>query len=284
MLVRIQPDPLSQDASISVPSWLQCLVSGPAQGVPFPQTVSEVLKHLGFDTMVYGARGNGPLDERVFIWTNAPPEWVREYDQNSYVEIDPRIKKGWEMPLPLVWDNAWLRPQDPRVRAFLKRASHYGIGSGLAVYFINDTYAVMVSFNRPERFLTAAARRGMELRMGDSLHFAFVFHWVFMREVITRGLRPFQEGSPLSRREMQCLHLAAHGMTSNDIAVKLGITERTANFHFSNLISKLGVLNRQEAVATAVANGLVQPHTAGDARTSAYFASRKAQAGGKRKA
>jgi DNA-binding CsgD family transcriptional regulator len=275
MLVRIQPDPPSSGASISVPSWLQPLVSGPAQGVAFPQAVGGVLKHLGFDTMVYGARGNGPLDERVFIWTNAPPDWVREYDQNSYVEIDPRIKKGREMPLPLVWDNASLKSTDPQVRIFLKRASHYGIGSGLAVYFINDTYAVMVSLNRPEKFLTAAARHGMEKRMGDSLHFASVFHWVFMREVITRGLRPLQKGSPLSRREMQCLHFAAHGMTSNDIAVKLGITERTANFHFSNLISKLGVLNRQEAVATAVANGLVRLHTIGDARSFAYVVSRK---------
>ena len=54
MLVRVQPDSLSPDAPISVPSWLRRLVSGPAHGVPFPKAVTEVLKHLGFDTMVYG--------------------------------------------------------------------------------------------------------------------------------------------------------------------------------------------------------------------------------------
>jgi DNA-binding CsgD family transcriptional regulator len=46
-------------------------------------------------------------------------------------------------------------------------------------------------------------------------------------------------------------------MTSIDIGFKLGITERTANFHFTNIISKLGVLNRKEAVAKAVARGII---------------------------
>ena len=49
----------------------------------------------------------------------------------------------------------------------------------------------------------------------------------------------------------------ALGLTSADIGVKLGITERTANYHFTNIISKLGVLNRKEAVAKAVARGFI---------------------------
>jgi NarL family two-component system response regulator YdfI len=47
-------------------------------------------------------------------------------------------------------------------------------------------------------------------------------------------------------------------MTSKDISLKVGIKERTVNFHFANTISKLGVLNRQEAIATAVDRGLIE--------------------------
>jgi DNA-binding CsgD family transcriptional regulator len=46
-------------------------------------------------------------------------------------------------------------------------------------------------------------------------------------------------------------------MTSKDIGLKLGIKQRTANFHFANIISKLGALNRHEAIATAVAQGII---------------------------
>jgi DNA-binding CsgD family transcriptional regulator len=44
-------------------------------------------------------------------------------------------------------------------------------------------------------------------------------------------------------------------MTSIEIGFKLGLTARTANYHFTNSISKLGVLNRKEAGAKAVARG-----------------------------
>jgi len=79
-----------------------------------------------------------------------------------------------------------------------------------------------------------------------------------MKSVIAKGTAPLQQGRPLSSRECQCLTLAARGMTSYDIGEKLGIAERTANFHFSNIISKLGVLNRREAVAMGMAHGLIR--------------------------
>lgn len=62
--------------------------------------------------MVYGERGNGPLDERVFIWTDALPEWVREYDQNSYVELAVLIplRPSPAVPSTPVYVPTWLQP------------------------------------------------------------------------------------------------------------------------------------------------------------------------------
>ena len=44
--------------------------------------------------------------------------------------------------------------------------------------------------------------------------------------------------APLSKREQQCLQLAAQRNDQQRYRVKLGITERTANFHFSNMIQQ----------------------------------------------
>ncbi len=274
MLIKVQPDVPAHSPPVSTPPWLAPLVH-PTAGSTLSGAVDGVLAHLGFASMVYGAKGAGPMDERVFVWTTAPPEWVQEYDQNSYVEIDPRVRSGWDLPLPLVWDST-MRVEDARGTYFLERAARHGIGSGVAMYFFIEDYMVMLSLNRPERVLSAVERSRMEARMGDALHFGYLFHWLYMRDVIARGMRPQHHGAPLSPREHQCVHFAAHGMTSNDIAVKLGITERTANFHFSNSISKLGVLNRQEAVAKAVSLGLVKVGALGNSKQSAYFASRPA--------
>jgi DNA-binding CsgD family transcriptional regulator len=55
------------------------------------------------------------------------------------------------------------------------------------------------------------------------------------------------------------LVLAAHGQTTQDMAHALGIGERTIQFHFGGIRSKLGAANRQEAVAKAIATGIIQP-------------------------
>jgi LuxR family transcriptional activator of bioluminescence operon len=65
-------------------------------------------------------------------------------------------------------------------------------------------------------------------------------------------------GAPLSPREQDCLVLAARGIVSADIGTKLGIAERTVHFHFANIVSKLGALNRAEAITIAVMKGLIR--------------------------
>jgi len=77
-------------------------------------------------------------------------------------------------------------------------------------------------------------------------------------QMIEKGIAPQFEGAPMSARERQCLQMAAHGMTSAEIGFKLGISERTVTFHFANIVSKLGVLNRHEAIAKGIAQGVVR--------------------------
>jgi DNA-binding CsgD family transcriptional regulator/tetratricopeptide (TPR) repeat protein len=51
----------------------------------------------------------------------------------------------------------------------------------------------------------------------------------------------------LTRREREVLELVGMGLTNRQIARRLGISERTAAVHVSNVIAKLGVGNRVEA-------------------------------------
>jgi LuxR family transcriptional regulator len=92
----------------------------------------------------------------------------------------------------------------------------------------------------------------------DILMFGHYFHEIFMRSVIAIGKAPRAAGAPLSKRERECLGLAAHGLTTDDIALKLTISARTVQFHFDSIRSKLGAANRQEAIALAVQTGIVR--------------------------
>jgi DNA-binding CsgD family transcriptional regulator len=65
----------------------------------------------------------------------------------------------------------------------------------------------------------------------------------------------------LTERELEVLHLLAQGMPNKEIASHLVISERTAKFHVSSIMSKLGATNRTEAVALAAQRGLITLHS-----------------------
>ena len=61
----------------------------------------------------------------------------------------------------------------------------------------------------------------------------------------------------LSEREMEILRALASGMSNREIADKLFITEGTVKNHVSNILAKLGVRDRTQAVLKAKENGWV---------------------------
>jgi len=61
----------------------------------------------------------------------------------------------------------------------------------------------------------------------------------------------------LTERELEVLHLLAQGMPNKEIAAHLVISERTAKFHVSSIMGKLGAANRTEAVSLAAQKGLI---------------------------
>lgn len=62
---------------------------------------------------------------------------------------------------------------------------------------------------------------------------------------------------PLTDREREVLILVAKGQANKEIARHLGISERTARTHVSNILGKLGLASRTQAALYAVREGLV---------------------------
>ena len=70
--------------------------------------------------------------------------------------------------------------------------------------------------------------------------------------------RVFQIGEErLTSREREVLRLVAAGESNKRIAAKLRITERTAKFHVTSILGKLGAENRAQAVAIAAERRLI---------------------------
>jgi len=61
----------------------------------------------------------------------------------------------------------------------------------------------------------------------------------------------------LSKRELNVLVHVASGLSNKQVALRLGISERTVRNHLTRIFGKLGVMTRTEAVVSALRTGIL---------------------------
>jgi two-component system NarL family response regulator len=71
-------------------------------------------------------------------------------------------------------------------------------------------------------------------------------------QLVDRAMRP-----GLSPREKRVLELIQRGLSNRAVAEELGVAEPTVATHVAQILKKLGVRNRTEAVAAAIERGIL---------------------------
>jgi DNA-binding NarL/FixJ family response regulator len=89
----------------------------------------------------------------------------------------------------------------------------------------------------------------------DEVHLDPAAARILAKGLRTRSTAPAVE--PLTERELEVLALVGRGRSNKEIASDLGITERTARTHVSNILGKLGLASRTQAALYAVDRKLV---------------------------
>ncbi len=62
----------------------------------------------------------------------------------------------------------------------------------------------------------------------------------------------------LTQREKEIFKMLADELSTKEISKALGISEKTTRNHISNVIGKLGVQSRTQAILILVKNGMIQ--------------------------
>ncbi len=260
-LHELNIDTVRVDTTASAPAVIAPLVAVAAHGGDLVSAVTTIVQSLGFDTFMYGLTTvfRPGHDSFVHIFTTVPKKWIQLYDQAAYIEIDPRLEAAVTCTLPYVWDQSTERGKSDRVDRFLDDAARYGICSGVSFLLPDSNRAsVILCLNSSLPIADEQRRAVLVANFGSMFIFGYYFHELFMRKVVDAGMPSPLEGASLTARELECLTLAANGLTTEDIAERLGVKPRTAQFHFDSIRTKLAVATRHEAIARAVHQRLIK--------------------------
>ena len=96
------------------------------------------------------------------------------------------------------------------------------------------------------------------VRSGDSYLSPAVTQQV-VNAIARPGERPSFAASGLTEREREVLHLIADGLSSKEIAQRLGVSLKTIESHRANVMEKLDIHKVSGLIRFAIRAGLVAP-------------------------
>jgi DNA-binding NarL/FixJ family response regulator len=117
---------------------------------------------------------------------------------------------------------------------------HGALEAGATGYLLKDAEADELAA------AIRAARRG-------EVHLDAAVAKQLTRSLVTPGAEGVQA---LTQREQEILRLVAQGLSNQQIADGLSISERTARSHVSNILAKLGLASRTQAALWAIRQGI----------------------------
>lgn len=211
----------------------------------------------GYSALAIGAPHRN-ADFAGYFHSTWPQAWIDICISEGLTEHDPLPAAAAVNLMPFRWSDliagrAGMVLTGNQRRAFEIGAVH-GWREGVCVPIHGPgAYLVLGSFAGEAPDTSAEA-------MAD-LHLLTIHAHVRLAALHARqpAARPEATGAALSVREIEALACVFAGLTDLGAARKMGIGERTARFHIDNARRKLGAKTRAQAVAAALAMGLLHP-------------------------
>jgi DNA-binding CsgD family transcriptional regulator len=182
------------------------------------------------------------------ILHNYPAEWMRAFSELDFYYIDPVFQYANRSTTPFFWDADEFRAEltAPQLE-IMEEARRYGIEHG---------YTVPIHAPRsPGAYRASCSVVPDPAAASADSYLAVQLMACYMYSALSREA----EADPgscvsrgLTRRERQCLELAAQGKSDWVAGRILGISERTVHNHIEHAKRRLGVATRVQAIVHAL--------------------------------
>ncbi|HEX2965044.1 MAG TPA: LuxR C-terminal-related transcriptional regulator [Syntrophorhabdaceae bacterium] len=179
-----------------------------------------------------------------------PANWVETYVSQGLEAKDPIVYENFKSYNVQYWADTYKKYNN--CESFVSTAEEFGLKEGYS-------YGLK-TYNGDKTSLFSFAARSMERHPRTELILEYIIphlHQAF--EMISDSRRETHNEctTQLSAREKEILQWAREGKSTWEISVILSISKDTVKFHIKNVMQKLQVVSRTQAVAAALQNGLI---------------------------
>ncbi|CAD5373394.1 HTH luxR-type domain-containing protein [Rubrivivax sp. A210] len=208
---------------------------------------------LGFDTVSAITVVDLGLGKCEFINVdNTPAEYTDTYLDPVMQRSDPVMQHCRRHSVPIVWD------QETYVERGLgelwEHQARHGFRTGIAMALhLPEGKHFQFGVDREDPLPSDAQE--LQRLVADLQLFAVHAQDTALRLLLPPAEQP--ERPSLTPRELDVLRWTMEGKTAWEVGAVLGISERTAVFHVTNAMHKLGCINKQQAVLKALRLGLI---------------------------
>ncbi|MCP4318029.1 MAG: LuxR family transcriptional regulator [Hyphomicrobiales bacterium] len=217
-----------------------------------------VMDACGFDYYGVIRQPKASEDPLSLVLAGRWPEgWPARYMQKKYVLIDPTIRflgharKGfnWAEAIPAFQSD----PHRRRMQRMMIDALKFGLEGGY-IFPIHGRRGLMGNLSVGGKQVPL---NPLEMTLFDVLAKMVFWRLLELSDPIVNEELSSTVDVQLTRREMEALSYLADGMTSNEIASVLNLSNHTVDWYMNALQIKLRAKNRHHAVAIAFRLGLI---------------------------
>ncbi len=211
------------------------------------EQIAEAYGFTGYLVMLVPGRETRTLSETVVL-TNWSKKLLRGYDSACMLNGSPVVEQLRRSTVPFIYDvRSGNRRPDGKTEAAAELFERAGLVRGVYIP-VHDIHGNRGAVGFGGNRAAVTAKEMTEL--------TFLSGYFFNRLCNVGGKRGRKSG-PLSRREIECLHWAAAGKTTTEMAQILDLSEYTVNHYLSRATRKLDSVNRVQTIAKALRAGLI---------------------------
>lgn len=215
-------------------------------------SITAFFESYGLDRIIYLDVGS----PRERVMATMPDAWMAHYNERNHARIDPFMRHCATTLAPFGTGVDYLDEHtylDPRERRFIREAAETGFRAGISCMIRAKGPTGAIGWNlgstmSRQQFESVFATHGLVLRL--AAHYG--------HEKLSQSPGAAKTSiAALTTRETECLQWLAGGLRTLEIADRMGIRPVTVELHLRNARSKLGARTREQALARALANGVL---------------------------